>query len=317
MAFASISSGFDGGADASRANASRITPLFRLITEKALMARFLACMRQLMSRNFTVSVDDDGATDGTPALIEEKFPEVRLLAGDADLWWTGAINLGMRHALAQAPEQGAIPVINDDIEVDPDYLETPFHVWQETPNALVGSVLVDIRNPEVIYDGGHIANWWTTKMRTLSVGKPLSDFDKNHCVEMSFLHGSGALIPIPVFRDVGPFDERHFQQCSDQELTARAKNRGYRLRVSYAAAVKLHVDHAAGINTATRYSLNDFREYFLGIKSYRRLKYRFFFAYNTVTNPVPFLCFLFCISVRVAMRFLQLLPFKREIRTPA
>jgi GT2 family glycosyltransferase len=317
MASPSISPGLDGGAVVSWAIAPRVYAVVPVHNRKALVARFLTCMRQQTFRNFTVIVVDDGSTDGTSALIEEKFPEVRLLAGDGNLWWTGATNLGIRHALAQALEQDAILVINDDIEVDPDYLETLFRVWQATPNALVGSVVVDISHPEVIYDGGRILNWWTATWRTLNANKALSDFDKDHCVEVSYLTGWGTLIPVSVFRDVGLFDERHFQQCSDQELTARAKNRGWRLRVSYSAVVKLHVDQAAGINTATRYSLKDFREYFFGIKSYRRIKYRFFFAYNTATNPVQFLCFLFCTFVRIIIRFLLLLRFTREIRTPA
>jgi N-acetylglucosaminyl-diphospho-decaprenol L-rhamnosyltransferase len=280
---------------------------------KALLKRFLTCMRQQTFRNFTIIVVDDGSTDGTSALIQAKFSEVHLLAGDGNLWWTGATNLGIRHALAQAQEHDAILIINDDIEVDPGYLESLFHVWQATPNALIGSVVVDLKSPEVIYDGGRIVNWWIATMRTLNVDKLLSDFDKDHCVEVSFLTGWGTLIPVRVFRDIGLFDERHFQQCGDQELPIRAKNRGYRLLVTYAAIVRLHSDQAADINTAATYSLKDFKEYFFGVKSYRRLKYRFFLAYNAATNPAQFLCFFICSFARITIRFLLRLRFRREI----
>jgi GT2 family glycosyltransferase len=315
MATLSMSPGLDGGVVASRAIAPHIYAVVPVHNRKALVARFLTCMRQQTFRNFTVIVVDDGSTDGTSALIEEKFPEVHLLAGDGNLWWTGATNLGVRHALAQAREDDAILVINDDIEVDPDYLEALFRVWQETPNALVGSVVVDINHPEVIYDGGHTVNWWTAKMRTVNVGKPLSDFYKSHCVEVSLLTGWGALIPISVFHDVGLFDERHFQQCGDGDLPVRAKNRGYRLLVSYGAVVKVHADQAAGINVAENYYLRDFTEYFFGVRSYLRLKYRFFFSYNTATNPAQFCCFLLCSYIRITMRFLLRLRFTREVRT--
>ena len=76
-----------------------------------------------------------------------------MLGGDGNLWRTTAINLGIRHALTQAQEDDAILIINDDIEVDPDYLESLFRACQATPNALVGWVVVDIKSPEVIYDG--------------------------------------------------------------------------------------------------------------------------------------------------------------------
>jgi GT2 family glycosyltransferase len=315
MTSPSTSSPLDGNGSEQGAISSHIYAVVPVHNRKALIERFLACMRRQTFRNFTVIVVDDGSSDGTSALIREKFPEVHLLGGDGNLWWTGATNLGIRHALTQAGEDDAILIINDDIEVDPSYLQALCHVWQETPNALVGSVVVDIKSPEVIYNGGHTVNWWTAKMRTLNVNKLLADFDKDHCVEVSYLTGWGTLIPVRVFRDIGLFDERHFQQCGDSELPVRAKNRGYRLFVSYAAIVKLHIDQAAGINSATKYSLTDFKEYFFGVKSYFRLKYRFFFAYNTATNPAQVCCFLLFSYVRIIARFLRLLRFTREIRS--
>jgi N-acetylglucosaminyl-diphospho-decaprenol L-rhamnosyltransferase len=304
-----------GNAVACSAISPHIYAVVPVHNRKALLERFLTCMRQQSSRNFTIVVVDDGSTDGTSTLVQEKFPEVHLLAGDGNLWWTGATNLGIRHALTQAQEDDAILIINDDIEVDSDYLESLLRAWLAVPNALVGSVVVDVKNPEVIYEGGHMVNWWTAKIRTLNVNKLLSDFGKDHCIDVSFLTGRGTLIPVRVFRDIGLFDQQHFQQCGDSELPVRAKNRGYRLMVSYAAIAKLHIDQSAGINTAVKYSLKDFREYFFGVKSNLRLKYRFFFSYNSATNPAQFCCFLLCSFVRITTRFLLRLRFKREIRT--
>src|SRR5215469_10337958 len=159
---------------------SHIYAVVPVHNRKALIERFINCMRGQTYRNFTVIVVDDGSTDGTSALIQGKYPEVHLLAGDGNLWWTGATNLGIRHALAQAQEDDAILIINDDIEVDPDYLECLLQAWRKAPNALIGSVVVDIKNPEVIYDGGHTVNWWTAKMRTVNVNRRLRDFDRNY-----------------------------------------------------------------------------------------------------------------------------------------
>jgi N-acetylglucosaminyl-diphospho-decaprenol L-rhamnosyltransferase len=305
----SMSSWVGGHVGAPAATSSHIYAVVPVYNRKVLIESFLICMRRQTFRNFTIIVVDDGSTDGTSELIQENFPEVHLLAGDGHLWWTGATNLGIRHALAQAQLDDAILIINDDIEVDPDYLESLFRAWQAAPNALVGSVAVDLKNPELIYDGGRIVNWWTAKMRTLNVNKLLSDFDKDHCVDVSLLTGWGTLIPVRVLRDVGLFDEKHFQQCGDTELTVRAKNHGYRLLVSYAAIVRLHVDQAAGINTLLNYSLKDLKEYFFGVKSYARLKYGIFLGYGATTNWVAFCCFLVCHFARITVNFLRRLRF--------
>jgi glycosyltransferase involved in cell wall biosynthesis len=239
-----------GRAGALGAITSHIYTVVPVYNRKALLERFLNCMRRQTFRNFMIIVVDDGSTDGTSALIQENFPEVHLVVGGGNLWWTGAINLGIRHAPAQAQEDDAILIIDDDIEVDPDYLESLFDALQKRPNALVGSVLVDLKNPKVVYNGGRIVNWWTAQMRTLNVGK-------------------------------------------------------------------LHVDQTAGINTARSYSLRDLGEYFLNVKSSARLKYRFFFSYDTATNAAQFCCFLLCDFARITIHFLRRLRFKPEARSVA
>lgn len=280
---------------------------------KALVERFLNCLNEQTFRSFTAVVVDDGSTDGTAALIEEQFPDVHLLRGDGNLWWTGATNFGIRHALVDAAADDAVLVINDDIEIDPEYLETLYRVWQTMPNTLIGSVAVDINDPECIVDGGRLINWWSAKMRLLHKGRRLAEFAKNYFVDVSLLTGWGTLLPVRVFSDVGFFDDKHFQQCGDTELPVRAKNCGYRLIVIYAAVIKCYPDLTASINVADHYSIGDLKAYLFGTKSNFRLKYRFFFAYNTARNPLAFTSFLICDVARMTFHFFSRLRFGHRV----
>src|SRR5918997_5629533 len=90
-----------------------IVPVFN---RRSYTERFLYCMREQTFTNFEVIVVDDGSTDGTSEIITEHFKEVSLLRGDGTLWWTGAINVGIRHALTRASDSDAVLVINDDLE---------------------------------------------------------------------------------------------------------------------------------------------------------------------------------------------------------
>jgi N-acetylglucosaminyl-diphospho-decaprenol L-rhamnosyltransferase len=204
----------------------------------------------------------------------------------------------------------AVLVINDDLEVYPDYLETLYRLWQSMPRTLIGSVLVDIDNPDVIYNGGNMVNWWTAKMTALHRGERLANFDKNQHVEVSFLTGRGTLIPVQVFNDIGLYDDKHFQQCGDTELPVRAKNAGYRLIVSYGAIVKTPVTTSDPVNVADHYSLKDLKTYFLGIKSNCRLRYRFFFGLKTALNPLQFISFLSFDLIRITAHFVLRLKLK-------
>jgi N-acetylglucosaminyl-diphospho-decaprenol L-rhamnosyltransferase len=283
-----------------------VVPVFN---RKFYTRRFIECIRKQTFRNCEIIVVDDGSTDGTAELIRAEYREVTLLTGDGNLWWTGAINMGIRYAMRQATQADAILIINDDVEVDANYLEKLFYLWQSMPRTLIGSVTVDIENAEAVYEGGFIVNWWTAKFTVLNRGEKLCKFEKNYQVDVSFLSGRGTLIPAQVFRDIGLYDERHFQQCGDTELPVRAKKAGYRLVINYGLIVKIHQTASSNVNISTRYSLKDLKEYFFNIKSDCRLKYRFFFALKTSKNPLQCIIFLVLDFFRITYHFLIRLNF--------
>jgi GT2 family glycosyltransferase len=81
----------------------------------------LACLRSLNAQRVPgVTVDvfvlDDGSSDGTSEAIGEQFPEVTVLHGDGELFWSG----GMRQAFAAAiaGDYDHYLWLNDDVYLD-------------------------------------------------------------------------------------------------------------------------------------------------------------------------------------------------------
>jgi len=288
---------------------ARVQPMMYIVVpvhnRKALTQRFLECLAAQTFRDFAVIIVDDGSRDGTSEVIRDKFPEVILIRGDGNLWWTGAINLGIRRALLDASADDAVLIINDDLEVDPVYLDRLYHVWQSCPNTLIGSVVVDINDPDHILYGGEKIDRWIAKFTNLNPGRRLSEFSSDYCVKVSTLHGMGTLIPVSVFRDVGLYDDKHFQQCGDYELPCRASNRGYSLITTYNAVVKIHKDASDRINVRTVYSIKDLKPYFFDVKSNCRLKYRIFLARSIATNPFAFCSYMICDIARITFHFVS------------
>src|SRR6476659_7923642 len=78
------------------------------------------CVQSLRRQNhagFTIVLIDDGSNDWTSKFVKENYPEVIVLTSDGNLWWTGAINLGIRYAMVRGSAIDAVLVINNDVEV--------------------------------------------------------------------------------------------------------------------------------------------------------------------------------------------------------
>ena len=55
--------------------------------------------RQVNYKDLNIVLIDDGSTDNTFNIIKKKFPKVKILKGTGFLFWTGAIDLGIKHVL--------------------------------------------------------------------------------------------------------------------------------------------------------------------------------------------------------------------------
>ncbi len=107
----------------------------------------LSCLENLekngdLDRYHTVIIDD-GSTDGTTEAIKSQYPNVTLLPGDGNLWWTGAMALGMQYAYKQGaeyfiwlnddclPDLNTLPQLVEFLKKHPDSIAAPSFYTQE------------------------------------------------------------------------------------------------------------------------------------------------------------------------------------------
>jgi GT2 family glycosyltransferase len=219
--------------------------------------------------NFKVVVIDDGSTDGTSQMIETEFPDVVLLRGDGNLWWTRAVNLGVKYALARGADY--LITLNDDIIVRERFIEMMLLPTPQHPNALLGGIPIDAVTKQPIY-GGKLIDWRTAAHT--SVLEKLKPEDRHGLHEVDHLPGRALLIPAKVFKKIGLFDEINFpQSTADFDFTHRAYKADYEILINYDSQFEVYPDSKGGTDLLRDRSLRKYYQHLFGIKGKGNLKH--------------------------------------------
>jgi GT2 family glycosyltransferase len=161
-------------------------------------------------------------------------------------------------------------------------------VARRNGKTIVGSISVDIMQPEKVAYAGTLWNAWLAKYRsTINTTQCYTEIKSRWEVILSdLLPGRGTLIPVSVFNEIGLFDEVNFPHyAADEDFSARAKKIGYGLVISTAAVVRSHVDQT-GL-ASERMSFKYFIKMFSSIKSAKNLKIRWRWALKHARTPAP------------------------------
>lgn len=206
----------------------------------------LNCLRQLNeiipeSASFKVVIVDDGSTDGTGEAVKESFPDAVVLAGDGNLWWTGAINVGVQYALDSGFDY--VLCLNDDLELDTQFYQQLMLVAEKHPNALVSSVKLVKQDDgtERVNTAGFEREGFFLEITGPDTGENYEEEAFPEVIEREILTGAALLIPCEVFRRIGLMDEKHYpHNWGDFEFTLRAFLNGFPCLV--AAHSKIYID---------------------------------------------------------------------------
>lgn len=244
-----------------------------------LTLKCLASLSNQTFQKFTVVVCDHGSTDGTSEAIRRQFPDVVLLNADSSLWWTGAINRCISHALEHAETGDLLLTMNNDNEVAADYLQNLLDNHDKFPNAIITSVVHDIKSGQLI-SPGYRHNWFIAKESPI-------DFARDHLAnepnmaEVTHASGRGTLFPIQIFRQLGLFDERRLPHyAADYDFTFKAARANYRIYSGLNCKVYSYVEETGMVKVLNKFSLKSFIDYFTQTRSPANLTTRWWYGWN-------------------------------------
>lgn len=179
------------------------------------------CLRSLADEPAQVILVDNGSTDGSRELVQEKFPQVRLICLDRNYGFCKAVNTGI-----DASKTAYVILLNNDTEAAPGFVRALEKPLEEDSRVFSGSAQMrSLYRRELLDDGGdyYCALGWA-----FALGKD-RPADRYQTGRQIFAACGGACIYRKTVLDrIGCLDENHFAYLEDIDLGYRARICGYR-----------------------------------------------------------------------------------------
>ncbi|PIQ96958.1 MAG: glycosyl transferase [Nitrospinae bacterium CG11_big_fil_rev_8_21_14_0_20_56_8] len=182
----------------------------------------LDSLQKTTMEEFEVIVVDNGSADGSREWVEEKYPWVRLIKLPFNMGFARACNEGMRASQAEY-----FVLLNNDIEVEPDWLEELCQGMERHPECGMGtSKMMFLDDREVFYNTGDLFHAWSAGGGRGQGEKDVGQYDREEYV-FGACAGAGIYRKAMIDR-IGLFDEDFFIFAEDVDLNMRSQLQGYK-----------------------------------------------------------------------------------------
>jgi len=262
----------------------------------------LQCLRSLArieKKDFEIHIIivDDGSTDNTGEAIRQEFPDVQIIEGDGNLWFTEGTNVGVRAALERKPD--FILMMNDDQVFDSKFLLYMVETAEKYPRSVVGPLLLLWNEPHKVFQvsprwetfSGGWRHWYQQTVWTIP--------EKTWMVDM--IVGNCVLFPVEAVREAGLLDSKRYPNFGDAEYTPRLKKKNWILLIDPRARVfcQPNTDTVKITQMNFREKLNAF---FFNLGHIHNLRRRYYTNIDGAPNKLKGILALFVFFVRVLLK---------------
>ena len=254
----------------------------------------ISIYRQTQDIEFEVIVVDNDSKDRSQDMLENEFPQVKLVASQENLGFGKANNLGMARAAGKY-----LFFLNSDTLLQNNAVKL-FYDYCRSTNEKVGALGTILRNANgsnIHSYGKFITLKSELKELTAKYLRFLKDKETHHPEDVSFskevdyITGADLFVPRYVYEELGGFDPRFFMYCEEVDWQRRMMEAGYK-RIIIPGPEIVHLEGGSDVASSTVWSANRLKNIYeskrLYLEKYNRgLKYKSFrVAYIILRIPV-------------------------------
>lgn len=196
------------------------------------------CLNAVLTQDyprFEVILADDGSTDGSLALVRDKFPSVIVLENAHNRGFAAVNNQAIRASCGDY-----IVTLNNDTRVEPGFLTEMVRVTESDPRIGSCAPLIILHHQGLVDSAGIEVDWagiaWQRRR-----GEPVSGIRDPE--EVFGACAGAALYRRAMLDEIGLFDEHYFAYYEDMDLAWRARLAGWRC-IHVPTAIVHHVHSA-------------------------------------------------------------------------
>lgn len=198
-----------------------------------------------------IIIVDNASADDSLVQLRAALPKAHIIANPVNAGFAGACNIGIRHAAQQGCDY--IFLLNNDALAEGDTVASLVQASKsKQDSALLGSVLVYVSSGAYQFFG--------SRAGTVIREPEFLIFEKDAAllsqafIETDFIIGAALFIPIRIWDQIGPFDERFFLNYEETDFCYRARKQGISSYVVPASVVRHHANASIGNYPAPMYA---------------------------------------------------------------
>jgi len=202
------------------------------------------CLRSLAActySNLKIIVVDNASSDDSVALVNQNFPNVRVIENSRNLGFAGGCNVGLKSA-----ETDYFLILNNDTTHDPDCInQLVTQMESDSRIAAVQPKILSAQNPQIYDYAGGVGGLMDVLAFPFALGRIFTTMEKDEGFydiprDIFWASGTALLLRASALEEVGLFDEDFFAHMEEIDLCWRLQNAGWRIVNAPAARVYHH-----------------------------------------------------------------------------